>query len=104
MKEIKFKNNVFGLKQEYIIKNKIHGVEIEPKDKYCKPRDIVDKFLISLIDMDGWNHSWHMDISEHHRKKEVKSKVKELLEKKIESRKREIEEIEFGLKLLSRKM
>lgn len=54
MNEVEFTNNVFGLRENYTIRNTKESVEVESDKKYFQERSVVEAFLRSCIDMDTW--------------------------------------------------
>jgi hypothetical protein len=111
MKEYIYK--YFGLgghpRHAFRIKNTVKSVQIESikldgfdDKKYYNERDMVSSFIKELIDMDEWKNSWHVDYSSYHHDTKIRRRLKNILTKKIEDRKKEIEILEFGLKVLNK--
>jgi len=103
MNEVEFTDNVFGLRECYTIRNTKEAVEVESDKKYFQGRSVVEAFLRSCIDMDTWKHSWHMDTGDFTYNAETKTKIKKILQGKIEGRQEEIKTLEFAMKIIGRK-
>ena len=65
--------------------------------------DIVQSFLTRLVNLDHWQHSWHMSISRAQmRGSEERKEVRRILKEKIARREAEIQELKNGIQILGR--
>ena len=91
-----------GSTKATIIINK-NGMSVIDKNEYCSDSSVVQGFLTQLIDMDNWNHSWHMSVSNARSKgRDERKMIREILNEKIEQREREIQELKNGIQVLGR--
>jgi len=65
--------------------------------------DLIEEILINLIDLDSWKESWHMSVRGYKYDKAILDSLKDILNKKIQSREREIESLKYGLKILRKR-
>lgn len=80
-----------------------NGLSVTDKSEYCTDSSIIKGFLTNLIDMDNWNHSWHMNVSNAQFKgSEERKMVRSILQDKIEQREKEIQKLKNGIQTLSR--
>lgn len=85
-----------------IVINK-NGMSVEDKSESISDSGIIQSYLKQLVDMDNWQHSWHMDIGKAQFKStEERKKVREILKEKISQREREIEMLKNGVHILGR--
>jgi hypothetical protein len=85
-----------------IIINK-DGMSVIDKNEHCSDSSVVKGFLTRLIDMDEWNHSWHLSVSNaQFKSSDERKRVREILQEKIEQREKEIQELKNGIQVLGR--
>ena len=99
----------FGGKNEsaniIIDKNGMSICDKEPS--YLNNDEVIRSFITGCINMDAWNHSWHLDVSKAQYKnlkegKETRQKIKAILVGKLEQRKEEIQKIKDCIQVLGK--
>lgn len=81
-----------------------NGMRVEEKTKpYDSDDCIISDFLSASINMDSWQHSWHHDVSKAWRKgSKTRKEVRNILQEKIKSREREIQQLKDAIHILGR--
>lgn len=80
-----------------------NGMRFVDKSEYCTDSSLCKGFLTYLIDMDQWNHSWHIDVSKaQFKSSDERKRVREIIKEKIEQREEEIRMLKDGLQILGR--
>jgi hypothetical protein len=81
-----------------------NGLRVAGKNPtHQRDDDIIRTFLIECIDMDGWKHSWHMDVGKaHSRRSKERKEVRRILLDKIKDRKSEIKKLKDAIQILGR--
>lgn len=80
-----------------------NGMKVTDKSETCSDSSVISGFLIQLIDMDEWNHSWHMSVSSaKFKSSEERKQIRKILKDKIKQREDEIEKLKNGIQILGR--
>lgn len=80
-----------------------NGMRVENKSEPYSGSKIIKGHLTQLIDIDQWNHSWHLNIDRAQLKgSDERKRVREILNEKIKQREDEIKKLKDGLQILSR--
>lgn len=97
--------NGFGGKRESatIIIDKDGMKVIDKSDKYERDSYYYRFFVSQCIDMDGWKHSWHLDVDKAmFPKSDERKRCKEIILEKIKDREEEIKILKDGIHVLSK--
>lgn len=80
-----------------------NGLSVIDKSEHCSDSSVIKGFLSQLIDMDNWNHSWHLNVSNaQFKSSDERKRVREILQGKIEDREKEIQKLKNGIQILGR--
>ena len=80
-----------------------NGMSVLDKNEPCSDSSVIKGFLTQLVDLDEWNHSWHMSVSNaQFKSSEERRRVREILKDKIKQREDEIEKLKNGIQILGR--
>ncbi len=104
--EFKYYSPFANHSENYVFINNASGLQVfkdgaEVIIPYEKA-EALKMFIRVCIDLDEWKHSWHDSLD--YEKPENKKNLREIMKKKIEWRKREIEMLEFGITAMSRNL
>lgn len=80
------------------------GLKVKDKsDVYLKDSEICRRYLVQLLDMDTWKHSWHLNTERLILKDSDERKVaRSILKDKIKEREEEICKLKEGIQTLGR--
>jgi len=78
------------------------GLSVENKDpNYGANDDFIRSYLKECINMDAWQHSWHMSVTDAKVKgSEARKKLREILDQKIADRENQIQMLKDAKKVL----
>lgn len=81
-----------------------NGMRIENKSNQSSSDDeFYRAFITRLIDLDGWNYSWHISVDNAKSKsREERKKIRDIMQEKIKQREAEIQELKNGIQVLGR--
>lgn len=80
-----------------------NGLTVDTADRYSSSSRCCEKLISQLIDMDSWQHSWNISVSNaKYKNSDERKAVRKIMQDKIVKREKEIQDLKNGIQILSR--